>query len=75
MTRGVLLCKILSAFEIPVLVMMKLCIKELVNKRPLIRAYRKNRTLGVGFCSVVMPRSNIRRAVALPGDIILQIKY
>lgn len=66
MTRGVLLCKILLAFQMPVLlVMIKLSIKEVVNKRPLMRAYSKNCMLGVGFCSVLMPRSNIRRAVVL----------
>ena len=75
MTRGILLCKILLALEISVLVVKKLCIKEVVNRRPLTRAYSKNRALGVGFCSVLMPRSNIRRAVALPGDVILQIRY
>lgn len=52
-------------------VMIKLFIKEVVIKRPLMRAYSKNLTLGVGFCNVLMPRSNIRRVVALRGDVVL----
>lgn len=77
MTRGALLCKILLAFEMSILVVvMKLCIKEVVTKRPLTRAYEgENLKSGVGFCLVSMPRSNIKRAVALLGDVILQIRY
>lgn len=76
MTGGVLLCEMLLAFEMLVLVvLMKLCIKEVVNKGPLMRAYSMNSTLGVGFCSVSTPSSNNRRTVSLLGDIILQIRY
>lgn len=72
MTREVMLHKILLACEMAVLVVMiKLLIKEVVIKRPLMRAYSKNLTLGVGFCNVLMPRSNIRRVVALRGDVVL----
>lgn len=46
-SRVVLLCKNLLYFEISVLiVMMKLYIKEVLTKRPLMRAFSKNITLG-----------------------------